>query len=458
MIINSEDTIAAISTPAGEGGIGMIRLSGKDAIQIADKIFRSKHGRPLASAKTHTIRHGVITDSNHETLDEVLASVFRAPNSYTKEDVVEISAHGGAVSLHRILDAVLKAGARMAERGEFTKRAFLNGRLDLTQAEAVLDAIQAKTDRALKAAMDQLGGSLSREIHGIKDGLMKMYAHMEAYLDFPDENLEIYENKAFLDLYESTANRMKSLIGSFTKGEILREGVLAVIIGRPNVGKSSLLNAFLDRDRAIVSDIPGTTRDTLEEMIELDGIPIRLVDTAGFWESSDPLQQAALQRSRQYIEAGDLFLFVTDAPAGVTSEDQKIRSELEGKSVIHVINKADLLEKTLEKNFVKGQKACLVSAKTKFGFEELEKSVVSAVWQNGVAKESASLIRLRHKRSLETSLEALEKSRESFGRQESLEIVTMDLKLALDALREIIGEIYSEDLLDVIFKEFCIGK
>jgi len=460
MMNDLEDTIAAISTPTGEGGIGIVRLSGKEAIRIADKIFRSKRSQSLITAKSHTIRHGQIIDSNGEVIDEVLASIFRTPNSYTKEDVVEISAHGNTVSLRRILNLTLQNGARMAERGEFTKRAFLNGRLDLTQAEAVLDAIQAKTDRALKAAVDQLGGSLSRQIHQIKDGLMKMYAHMEAFLDFPDENLEVYQNKTFLNLYESTADKIKSLVSSYAKGEILREGVLIVIVGRPNVGKSSILNTFLDRDRAIVSDIPGTTRDALEEMIELDGIPIRLVDTAGFWESDDLLQRTALERSRQYIEAGDLFLFVMDAKSGITDDDKKILSELSGKPVIPVVNKVDLMPNpvAVEEYFAISQEPCLVSAKMKSGFEELERKIVSAVWQSGISKESGSLIRLRHKRSLEISLQALQKSRESFLNRESLEIVTMDLKFSLDALREIIGEIYSEDLLDVIFKEFCIGK
>jgi len=474
-----DDTIAAISTPMGEGGIGIVRLSGKNSIQIADRFFKSKRGRLLEKMKSHTIHYGSAVHLNGEVADEVLVSVFRAPNSYTKENVVEISAHGGIVPLRQILNLAVHHGARMAEPGEFTKRAFLNGRIDLTQAEAVMDTIRAKTDLALRAAMNQLQGSVSKEINSVKDNLMKIYAHLEAFLDFPDEHLEVYSNQEFHDRYESAVKRVENLLQSFAKGEILREGVVIVIVGRPNVGKSSLLNALLERDRAIVSAIPGTTRDALEEMIQLGGIPIRLVDTAGLFSSTEPLTQASMERTRKYFSNGDLFLFLLDAETGATAEDRTILSELEGKRVIPIVNKIDLLpefqskiensnaediQNLLKKHFVcqfdfkSFPHSCFISAKTGFGIQTLEKSITSLIWNGKVEVESNQITRFRHKQALEEALEALKKSREAFLAKESLEFVTLDLKCALDALREMVGEIYSEDLLDVIFKEFCIGK
>ncbi|MBI4387727.1 MAG: GTP-binding protein, partial [Candidatus Omnitrophica bacterium] len=300
------------------------------------------------------------------------------------------------------------------------------------------------------------------------DDLMKIYAHMEACLDFPDEHLEIYANQEFHCRYESAGNTIKLLIDSFSQGEILREGVLAVIVGKPNVGKSSILNVLLERDRAIVSEIPGTTRDAIEESIELDGIPIRLVDTAGLFTSEEPLTQASMEKTRAYMKEGDLFLLVLDASTTMSLEDQNILSELSGKRTILLLNKTDLLsnlnsisELNIQNQFksvVWVSKPCLISAKTKVGIENLEQTIVKTIWKGNIEKESAMITRLRHKRALEVSLEALEKSYQTFLACESLEFVTLDLKRALDALREIIGEIYSEDLLDTIFKEFCIGK
>lgn len=459
---NSDDTIAAISTPAGEGGVGMIRVSGKDALKAVDQIFRSKRGISLKKVKTHTIHYGHVVDSENQIIDEVLVSVFHAPNSYTAETVVEINAHGGFISLKQTLNSVLKQGVRMAEPGEFTKRAFLNGRIDLAQAEAVIDTIRAKTDLALKAAVSQLQGSVSRDIHSIKDDIMKIYAHMEAYLDFPDEHLEIYSNDEFRARYDLALKKVEALLQSFAKGEILREGLLMVLVGRPNVGKSSLLNALLERDRALVSEIPGTTRDALEEMIELEGIPIRIVDTAGLFSSKDSLTQASMEKTRKYLSEGDIFLFILDAKDGFMKEDEIILNELSGKNVIPVVNKIDLIQnasanfKIEKKSFA--SEPCFISAKEKMGINDLEEKMISLATTGKVTAESNRLTRFRHKQVLEEALASLRQSREAFLAKTSLELVIFDLKRSLDALREVVGEVYSEDLLEVVFKEFCIGK
>ena len=465
-LILDDDTIAAISTPIGEGGIGIVRLSGTKSISVANHIFKSKKQNfSLLKAEPQKLYYGHIVDGEH-VIDEVLVSVFCSPHSYTTEDMVEISAHGGMVALRQILHLTLRYGARMAEPGEFTKRAFLNGRIDLTQAEAVLDMIRAKTDRALEAASKQLAGHLSGEIRLIKEELMKIYAHMEAYLDFPDEHLEIFENEEFHQRFQSAEGKIRSLLNSFTQGEILREGILVVIVGKPNVGKSSLLNVLLKRDRAIVSEVPGTTRDAIEESIELEGVPIRLVDTAGIFVSEEPLTKVSMEKTRSYLKEGDLFLFVLDATSGLSDEDQSILFELSGKHTIPIINKIDLLnQSTLASDLDRQLKSvpwvsepCLVSAKTEMGIESIERAITKIVWDGNISRESAMITRLRHKHALEVSIEALQKSYETFKARESLEFVTLDLKRALDALREMVGEIYSEDLLDVIFKEFCIGK
>ena len=460
--IDLDDTIAAISTPPGEGGIGIVRLSGREAIQIAARMFRTGNGTKLEDGKSHTIHFGFIADEKGEMIDQVLVSLFRSPKSYTAEDVIEINAHGGLRVLQNILNLALRYGARQAEPGEFTKRAFLNGRMDLTQAEAVLDLIRARTDRSLGAALEQLKGKLSAEINSIKEELMKIYAHLEAFLDFPDEHLEVYADQEFKNRFENTSARLKCLIKSFSKGEILREGALVVLVGRPNVGKSSLMNALLDRDRAIVSEIPGTTRDVLEESIELNGLWIRLVDTAGLWSSEHPLDQAAMERAKRYLDLGHLFLWMTDASSGFLKEDLAIWEKLKGKKVIPVVNKIDIPNAKKDsfelKKLTNSESICLVSAKTREGIELLEEKIAFSILKHELNEESVLITRMRHKRALETSLEALEKSIAAFSKRQSLEFVALDLKQALDALKEFVGEIYSEDLLDVIFKEFCIGK
>lgn len=514
--VHLEDTIAAIATPPGEGGIGVVRISGPEAIKIASEMFRKnspaitkdqfvgagsprplkgaetaplrkkneaakKHGGLLAMTKaelnqfpSHLAQLGYIHDQNGEIIDQVLLTVFRKPKSYTAEDVVEISGHGGSRVVQKILGRVLSLGARHAEPGEFTKRAFLNGRIDLTQAEAVLDLIRAKTDKSVEVALRQLDGKLSREIHSIKDELMKIYAHVEAYLDFPDEHLEVYSNQDFKLKFERVASHLKTLINSFKQGEILREGASVILCGRPNVGKSSLLNVLLDRDRALVSEVPGTTRDTLEESVELGGILVRLVDTAGLWSSPNPLDQAAMERTKRYFKEGDLILWILDANEGVREDDLKIFESIRDKKTVAVMNKIDLVPFPnpggSESNPSEPRRfgaagngtncldICFVSAKTREGIEQLEKKISGLILEHELGQESVLITCLRHKHALEQSLAALEKSSAAFLRRESLEFIALDLKQALDALKELVGEIYTEDLLDVIFSEFCIGK
>lgn len=459
--VHLDDTIVAIATPPGAGGIGIVRLSGPTAIQISAYMFRPNNGLVLGQAKSHTVHLGHVCDQNGQVIDQVLVTIFRAPKSYTAEDVVEISAHGGSHVLRKIVNLALSYGARHAEAGEFTRRAFLNGRIDLAQAEAVSDLICAKTDRSLELAVRQLTGKLSEEIKSIKDEIMRLYAHMEAYLDFPDEHLEIDSEGEFQTKFSRIVERLRNLIRTFSKGQILREGARAVIVGRPNVGKSSLLNALLERDRALVSEIPGTTRDVLEEWIELEGIGIRLADTAGLWASEDPLDRAAMERTKRCFEESDLFLLILDATEGYTAGDELILKELNGKELIPVVNKIDLpQQKSVEelKTRIGSRPICFLSAKTRKGIEILEQEMVRSILQNELGEESVLITRLRHKHALERSLAALRKSFEAFTKKESLEFVVLDLKESLDQLRELVGEIYSEDLLDVIFREFCIGK
>jgi len=459
--INLDDTIAAVATPAGEGGISVIRISGRGALETADIVFRGK-GK-VSSFTSHTVHLGYIHARDGEKIDQVLLTVFRAPNSYTGEDVVEISSHGGMAVTRTVLELVMRSGARPADPGEFTKRAFLTGRIDLTQAEAVLDLIRAKSDRSVKAAMSQLEGSLSRRFRGLRDRLMKVYAHMEAYVDFPEEDIEVYADERFVSSFCGIKEEISKLIAGFCRGQLMREGLTCVIAGRPNAGKSSLFNSILERDRALVSEIAGTTRDMLEESIEIDGVHIRLVDTAGLGlHSSNPLDNIGMERTRQVLREAGMIIYLVDGSSELSEQDRKLYQEISGTAkVLTVINKSDLPMKmnlgalsriTGEENFVR------ISSISRTGFEQLERLISESVLTGRLEQESAQITRLRHKQALENALTALSRAEEAFLRRESLDLVTLDIKEALDSLSELIGEIYSEDLLDVIFSEFCIGK
>jgi tRNA modification GTPase len=457
-----DDTIAAVATPPGAGGLSVIRVSGKRAFEIVGKFFHPKRGR-LPAFDSHTVHMGEVRDQKGGPVDEILVSIFKKPHSYTAEDCVEISSHGGILVTKKILALLIEGGARHAEPGEFTRRAFLNGKMDLTQAEAVLDLICAKSAKSLEMAARQLSGSLSRELTALKDGLMRIYAHMEAYLDFPDEQLEIFDDAAFLDRFADICKKVENLIASFRRGALIREGVTVAIAGKPNAGKSSLFNALLERDRALVSEFPGTTRDTLEEAVEIGGMYVKLIDTAGLTPTlGHPLDRMSMERTRQTIRQADLCLFVTDMSSDVDSGDEAVYGALGvGKRTIVVANKSDLDGKIdfLKLEKLTGESDPLkISVFSREGLDQLEKRIAETIGRDCLQGEGEQITRLRHLQALEGALEALRRSEDGFRRRESFEYIIVDLKSAADKLRELIGEVYSEDLLDVIFSEFCIGK
>ncbi len=458
----SGDTIAALATPPGEGGIAVIRMSGPEAFKITEQFLRRRRNSDWRQVPTHTIHSGEICDAAGRVIDQVLISLFRSPQSYTGEDVIEISSHGGTAITRKILELLFQNGARHAEPGEFTRRAFLNGKIDLTQAEAVIDLIKAKSDKSLETAIQQLAGSLSRKFKALKDDMMQLCAHLEAHLDFPDENLEVYSDVEFAAKFSCLESELERLIASFKRGTLLREGAMVVIAGKPNVGKSSLFNALLERDRALVSEFPGTTRDRLEEDLQIAGIRIRLVDTAGLTAIAEhPLDQMGMEKTRQTLLEGDLFLYIVDGSRPLEEADSLVFEELkEGVPVTVLINKSDLrqeLDRRSLENFTGQQELFSISTKSGEGLDQLESRIADILLKQ-ISAEGEQITRLRHKQALTEALGALKRASGAFHQKESLEFVAVDLKASLDALRELVGEVYSEDLLDVIFAEFCIGK
>lgn len=456
-IIHLDDTIAAIATPPGESGIAVLRLSGPEAFVLAEKIFEPRAGK-VPEFLSHTVHYGRIRNAGGKTVDHVYLSLFRAPKSYTGQDVAEISSHGGLVVSRLILDLLIQNGARHAEPGEFTKRAFLNGKIDLIQAEAVIDLIKARSCKSAETALNQLAGALGARLQGLKNEMLKMLAHLEAFLDFPDEHLEVYSDREFLKKLEHAEEEIRKLLSGFGRGSLLREGLSVVLAGRPNVGKSSLFNALLERDRALVSEHPGTTRDTLEEAIELEGFYLRLIDTAGIADSRDPVEQLGIERTKQSLKQAQLVLCILDASAAVEDQDHVILKEVRqsGKPFLVCLNKCDLASKQV----IPGNDtdAVRISAKTREGFDALEKKMIEKIAGTAHEVESEQITRLRHKNALEECAHALLRTKKTLQEQQSLEFVAVDLKAALDSVRELVGEIYSDDLLDVIFSEFCIGK
>lgn len=455
--IDLEDTIAAISTPVGEGAIGIVRFSGKDAVKIADAIFKSKKGKDPRSFRSFTTHYGYVYDKA-AVIDEALLTLMRAPKSYTKEDMAEISCHSGIIPLRKILELVLNNGARLAEPGEFTKRAFINGRLDLTQAEAVLDIIRSKTEASLRMALGQLSGRLSLRLNDIKEGLLAIMANIEASIDFPDEDIEIISGADIKDRLGAIKGDLRELLESADGGIVLREGLTCVICGKPNVGKSSLLNALLQRDRAIVTHVPGTTRDAIEDFANIKGIPFKLVDTAGIAPTEDIVEREGILRSRERIEQSDLIILVLDANAGMTDEDRILLSDTREKPRIIVINKTDLPRK-IDLGALEGNILVEVSAKKGSGIDELKKQIEKTVWGGRVtAPEGAAITNLRQKQALKNASWAIERAIASVEEDISPELIAIELKEALDSIGEITGEIVTDDILEKVFSQFCIGK
>jgi len=456
--MHEQDTICAVSTPPGEGGIGIIRISGRNAASIASKIFRPRSERGLETAATHTLHYGRVVDpASGEIVDEALVSVMRAPATYTREDVVEINCHGGAMPLWRTVALLVAAGARQAGPGEFTKRAFLNGRIDLAQAEAVMDVIRSRTELALRAANEQLQGGLSSEIAGLRNELISLIASIEAGIDFPEEDIETGSGRPLADEISRIRSAVDDALSSFAGGRILREGFAAAIVGRPNVGKSSLLNALLKQDRAIVTDIAGTTRDVLEEYLNISGVPLRILDTAGIRHSHDLVEQEGVRRSLAAIGSADIVLVVLDGSLPLTAEDQRVLEEVRDKNAIAVINKSDLARELdpLERPVVQVSLSC----RTGEGLDELRRAISDSVKQGAAGlREHAWAVNRRHKTALEQTKDSLDRALSSVRTGLSPEFFAVDLRDALDSLGLIIGATYTDDILERIFNDFCIGK
>jgi len=457
----AEDTIAAISTSVGEGPIGIIRLSGPDALTIADKIFAAKDGKKPSGFESHTVHYGHVVGSG-KTIDEVLLTVMRAPRTYTREDIIEINCHGGIQASINVFDLVVKCGARIAQPGEFTKRAFLNGRIDLTQAEAVLDVIRAKTEGSLKVAVSQLEGGLSKEVNAIRDLIVDIASRIEASIDFSDEETDIIDNHGLGEKTKEALKKLEDLLKTYGEGLIMREGILAIICGKPNVGKSSLMNLLLKRDRVIVSHVPGTTRDAVEEMINLRGIPIRLVDTAGIAETEDIVEREGVKRTKIYLDLADLAIFVFDASTPIEARDIDLSGLIGGKKKIIVLNKIDLAAKTSAKELKELFRDDIIielSVEKKKNIEALENAIAGSVWKGDLSGGEAAIVaNARHKELIDKAFANMVSVSKAMEQNSPSELIAIDLKEAIFNLGLVVGKSVSDDVLDRIFEQFCIGK
>lgn len=454
------DTICAISSATGEAGIGIVRMSGPLSIEIAEKIFRSKRNISLTDIKNRFLSYGHIVDGNR-VIDEVLIVKMLKPYTYTREDLVEIYCHGGIISVRKILNLIIDKGARLAEKGEFTKRAFLNGRLDLSQAEAVIDLIKAKTDSSYEQSVKQLEGRLTGLISLIREKIMAMISLIVANIDFPeDEIVEAQYESLLEDAFEVKDDLFKLISGS-DRGRLIRDGINTVILGKPNVGKSSLLNAMLKYERAIVTDIPGTTRDIIEDYINLDGILLKITDTAGIRETDDKVEQIGVERAKKSIEDADLIIALLDPSQPFNDDDREIIKLLDNKKALILLNKSDLKRKVSDeeiKDLLKDKEYMSVSI-LEGSIEEIENKIVEMFFQGQiVGKEDFYVNNLRHVRALKGAYSSMESVIDGIKRQEFLDLIEVDLRQALNELGLITGETSTEDILDKVFKEFCIGK
>lgn len=444
------ETIAAIATPPGEGGIAVIRISGDQTLEVAEKVYSG----PLRSYKSHTVHFGRIVNPEGEVVDEVLIVVMKAPRSYTGEDTVEIHCHGGSLITRRVLQTVLDAGARAALPGEFTFKAYMNGKLDLAQAEAVQELIAAKNDLALHAAEYQLQGALSQKIESFQQELVDIAAILEAWVDFPEEGLEFASFEEVIASLQSTCKKMEALSCTFQNGKIVHEGLTMCLTGAPNVGKSSLMNALLGKDRAIVTPIPGTTRDLLEADLRMSGLHFRLVDTAGIRDTEELVEQEGIRRSHQALQEADLVLLVLDATRGVEENDQELLARAPSHKTLVIWNKVDL-----PSPHPKPENALEISAKEGLGIEQLREAINQKIWRSGPpSKEEIVITNSRHHQALNQAIESVKLVIEGLQTKVSAEFVAADMRRALLELGTIIGTDISEDILSAIFSKFCVGK
>ncbi len=458
------DTIAAISTPMGEGAIAIVRLSGDQAFEIADRLFSGVGGKRLKDVASHTIHYGHIIDpKTGQVAEEVMVSVMKGPKTFTKEDVIEINCHGGLVSVNRVLQLLLNNGARLAEPGEFTKRAFLNGRIDLSQAEAVMDLIRAKTDRAMNVALGQMEGRLSKLIQKLRQEILEILAHVEVNIDYPEyDDVEEMTHQMLLEKSSYVKREIEKLLQTSQQGKILREGLSTVIVGRPNVGKSSLLNSLVHENKAIVTDIPGTTRDVIEEYVNVRGVPLRLLDTAGIRETEDIVERIGVEKSRQVLREADLILLVLNYSDELTSEDENIFKAVEGMDVIVIVNKTDLDQKiNMErvKELSKNHKLVTTSLLEDKGVDDLEEAIASLFFEGSIeAGDMTYVSNTRHIALLNQALNAIDEAMQGVDMGTPIDIVQIDLTRTWELLGEIIGDSVHESLIDQLFSQFCLGK
>ncbi|MBM6763440.1 tRNA uridine-5-carboxymethylaminomethyl(34) synthesis GTPase MnmE [Ligilactobacillus agilis] len=461
MTVTEYDTIAAISTPPGEGAISIVRLSGEEAVALAQKIFK---GKDLSQVPSHTINYGHIIDPKTQAeIDEVMVSVMRAPKTFTREDVIEINCHGGIVATNKILQLLLANGARLAEPGEFTKRAFLHGRIDLTQAESVMDLIRAKTDRSMKVALNQLDGNLSHLIRNLRQDILDVLAQVEVNIDYPEyDDVETMTTKLLKEKALEAKARIHQLLETAQQGKVLREGLATAIVGRPNVGKSSLLNYLLHEDKAIVTDIAGTTRDVIEEYVNVRGVPLKLIDTAGIRETTDKVEAIGVERSRKAIEQADLVMLVLNSSEELTAEDLELVAATNGKKRIVILNKMDLepkLDVEVLKQHVDAAEILTTSVLTNEGVDKLEERIAELFF-GGIENSQTTVMvtNARHIGLLSQAEDALAAVLAGIEQGMPVDLVQIDMTNAWDLLGEITGDSYQDELLNQLFSQFCLGK
>mgnify|MGYP001225413127 FL=1 len=458
----AEDTISAVITALGEGAVGIVRISGADALATAEKIFKSRSGKKLSEYQHHTLVYGHVTDADGTMVDEVLCVYMQAPHSYTAEDVVEIQSHGGIQSLKKILALTYQNGARPAEAGEFTKRAFLNGRIDLTQAEAVMDIIRSRSEASLKLAVRQQNGQLAQELRKLRSKMLDVVINLEAVIDYPEEDIEDVTFDTVAGSIANTAAGIEDLLAHAHTGKILREGLRTAIVGRPNVGKSSLLNALLKEERAIVSEYAGTTRDVIEEQLLLDGVPLVLADTAGIRKTEDYVEQIGVEKSRRLLQDAELVICVVDGSEGLTAEDEEILQAASEKPCVIIVNKSDLeIDTTLQQLQERFgiDKVMPLSARTNEGIDRFAAWLKNYVYgSEGTLSDGVYVQNARHEELLRQALQSLQDAQRAAQERLPYDCIVIDVRNAIDLLGEITGDTVQDEIINEIFARFCIGK